>query len=319
MAQQVHEGAGPGRDPQVEAALQMLAAGLARDGAQTAFAVLERASEGGSADASERLALLDALNGDDPKRWDRALDRLRRAAEQGSPAAQGQLRLLSGAETASEDWAALRARASIAALTEAPGRKALSERPWARTVERFASPAECEWLIATGRNWLEGATVFDTAGKRTNDANRTNRSAGLWVHNMDLVTQVIRARISAATRLPLAWFEPPQVLHYASGQEFRAHHDFLDPANEGHRRQIARGGQRILTFLLYLNDGYAGGETCFPRADLIFKGRAGDALFFANVDREGRPDPLTVHEGRAPASGEKWLLSQWICDRPPLR
>jgi prolyl 4-hydroxylase len=263
------------------------------------------------------------MSDDDPVRWDRALERLQRAAEQGSDSARRQLRLLSGGapETAvaDGDWAALRVHVSIAALTEPPERKALSQRPWVRTAERFASAAECDWLIALGRRWLESATVFDASGKRTNDAYRTNSSAGLWVHNMDLVTEVIRARISAATKLPLPWFEPPQILHYAPGQEFRVHHDFLDPANEGHRRQIARGGQRILTFLLYLNDGYIGGETYFPRADLMFRGRAGDALFFANVDREGRPDQLTVHEGRAPLSGEKWLLSQWICDRPPIR
>ena len=31
----------------------------------------------------------------------------------------------------------------------------------------------------------------------------------------------------------------------------------------------------------------------------------------------GCPDPLTVHAGRPPASGEKWIFSQWIRDRVP--
>ena len=71
------------------------------------------------------------------------------------------------------------------------------------------------------------------------------------------------------------------------------------------------------TFLLYLNDGYEGGETDFPSAGLSFKASTGDALFFANVTREGRPDPLGLHAGRPPLSGEKWILSQWIRDRVP--
>ena len=71
------------------------------------------------------------------------------------------------------------------------------------------------------------------------------------------------------------------------------------------------------TFLLFLNEEFEGGETTFPAAGLSFRGRTGDALFFANVTRDGRPDPLTLHAGRPPTSGEKWILSQWIRERPP--
>jgi prolyl 4-hydroxylase len=73
----------------------------------------------------------------------------------------------------------------------------------------------------------------------------------------------------------------------------------------------------VATFLAYLNDGYVGGETDFPRAGLRFKGAAGDALMFANVDLQGRPEPLSLHAGLPPGSGEKWVLSQWIRDRAP--
>jgi len=30
----------------------------------------------------------------------------------------------------------------------------------------------------------------------------------------------------------------------------------------------------------------------------------------------GKPDPLSEHAGLPVTSGEKWLLSQWIRDRP---
>ena len=68
----------------------------------------------------------------------------------------------------------------------------------------------------------------------------------------------------------------------------------------------------MVTFLLYLNDDYEGGETCFPRISWQHKGRKGDAMFFWNVDAQGQPDPKTLHEGSAPTKGEKWVLSQWI-------
>jgi hypothetical protein len=64
-----------------------------------------------------------------------------------------------------------------------------------------------------------------------------------------------------------------------------------------------------------LNEGYAGGETDFPRIGYRFKGRTGDALVFGNVEPSGKPDPRTMHAGLPPTSGEKWLLSQWVRDR----
>jgi hypothetical protein len=37
---------------------------------------------------------------------------------------------------------------------------------------------------------------------------------------------------------------------------------------------------------------------------------------FFNVLPSGEPDYLTVHAGLPPRTGVKWLLSQWIRDRP---
>ena len=110
--------------------------------------------------------------------------------------------------------------------------------------------------------------------------------------------------------------EPPQILHYAPGQELKAHFDFLrGNSHAGYGRDGQYHGDRVVTFLLYLNDGYEGGETDFPRAKLRYKGRKGDALFFANL-RSGEPDPASLHCGTPILQGEKWLFSQWIHDRP---
>jgi len=139
----------------------------------------------------------------------------------------------------------------------------------------------------------------------------------LRLGEMNVVTEVIRNRISAATKLPVPLFEPSQILHYSVGQRFRPHHDFLDPANAAYHETLNRFGQRIATFLIYLNDGYEGGETSFPKVGLKVRADQGDALFFANVTQDGAPDPATLHAGLPPTSGEKWVFSQWIRDRFP--
>ena len=59
-----------------------------------------------------------------------------------------------------------------------------------------------------------------------------------------------------------------------------------------------------------------GGETHFPHLELKVSPRAGDAVAWANVDAEGAPNPLSLHEGLPPAPGEeKVVINVWIADR----
>ncbi len=107
------------------------------------------------------------------------------------------------------------------------------------------------------------------------------------------------------------------VLHYSPGQQFEPHYDFLDLDIPGYASDVAENGQRVATFLLYLNDDYQGGETDFPKLGFRHKGRKGDALLFWSVASSGDPDTRTLHAGRPPASGEKWVFSQWLRQRAP--
>lgn len=57
--------------------------------------------------------------------------------------------------------------------------------------------------------------------------------------------------------------EDIQVLRYEPGQKYDPHYDyFADKVN------IARGGHRIATVLMYLTDVAKGGETVFPEAEV---------------------------------------------------
>jgi prolyl 4-hydroxylase len=112
----------------------------------------------------------------------------------------------------------------------------------------------------------------------------------------------LNQRIAAATATAAAQGEPLQVLRYDVGQEFRPHSDALshDP------------NQRVLTTLVYLNQGYEGGETAFVQTGLAFRGAPGEALIFRNVDARGRPDPRATHAGLPVRRGVKFLASRWI-------
>jgi len=285
------------------------------------------AAKAGSAEATHLLAVLSASGVMAPQSWRDALAYLERSAELGSRRAQAELAMLAGdsnlaAAIAAGDvssapsWEKLRRSVDVRKWLTAPQPRAVSNSPRIVIVERFASAEECDWLIAQGRPYLRQAQTDDPAtGMGRYEQSRTNSSAELGLSETDLVTHLIRARISALAGPPVMAFEGTAILHYSVGQQFFPHFDFLDTDAPGYARQVAEFGQRVLTFLGYLNDGYGGGETDFPKLGWRYKGRKGDGLFFWNVQPNGQPDRQTLHAGLAPTQGEKWLLSQWVRGR----
>lgn len=285
--------------------------------------LLVEASNKGGADAAKRVAVLCGAGACTPQSWPLAFDYLLLAAERGDAAARAQLVLLSAdAELAAHARAGrvelgmlqkLRETIDVARLIAAPPMRVISVNPRIAVIEKFADEAMCNWLIERARPILRPARVYnvEAPGARLEDA-RTNSDADFDIVQTDVGVLIMRERMAAVTRIPPTAMENTAVLHYSIGQQFRRHYDFLQPHLASHAEDLARRGQRILTFLVYLNEGYEGGETEFPLLDIKYKGRKGDALCFRNVMPDGSPDRQTLHAGLAPTAGEKWLLSQWI-------
>ena len=97
----------------------------------------------------------------------------------------------------------------------------------------------------------------------TYTAGRANSDFIMDIVQADVVLSLRRARISAFVGLPTVCVEPPQILHYAIGQELKPHFDFLQRTTPA---APAYQGDRAATFLLYLNDGYEGGARPTSRA-----------------------------------------------------
>jgi hypothetical protein len=269
-----------------------------------------RAADKGDATAFHLLAVLAAEGLGVAQDWNTALDRLTRAAALGYAPAQGQLQLLAG--EGGTDWARLRAAIDVPSLLKTPPLQWHSTAPRVAVVEHFLPPAMCDWLIARAAPELQRATVFNSADGTTARAQmRTNSGFGVETHRMDVVIALLRARIASLTGLPVAGFEDASILHYAVGERYTAHFDFFSLL-PSFANEIALGGQRVLTFLVYLNDDFEGGETDFPTLGWRYRGTKGDALFFWNVGTDGLPDRRTLHAGLAPTRGEKWLYSQWV-------
>lgn len=290
-------------------------------------ALLGRAAEAGGAEAAARVAVLAGLGLGRPQSWENALDWLQTAAERGDVLARGQLALLTAdakaAEAAGkpdappETWGQARETIQIADWLTPPTPKDIFETPRVQVFEGFATPAVCDWVSSRAAARLTPGRVYDAEkGGRREDAMRTSSGAGFSLIDADVVLMLLRARMAAAASMDPVTFEPFNVLRYAVGQRYEPHYDFLNPEVPALAEALALQGQRVATFLVYLNDDYEGGETAFPELDWSLKANRGDGLLFFNVDAKGAPDPRTLHAGLPPASGEKWLLSQWIRDKP---
>ncbi|MBX3703807.1 MAG: 2OG-Fe(II) oxygenase [Steroidobacteraceae bacterium] len=263
-------------------------------------ALVSEAARQGMPEALALMALLATLSGD----WNSAMRLMRDAAARGHPLAREQLALLEGPSgPAAEAWQAL------------PQTHWLSESPRIGVIEAFLARPVCDWIVARARPKLEAVRVKDPLRGAQKAEYRSNSGAGFSLLESDLVLQRVNARVALAAGLPLANQEPANVLHYLPGEEYRPHHDFVTRSAQN-EAELRACGQRAATLLVYLNDDCAGGETEFPELGLRYRGRAGDALLFYNLTPEGEPDPRTLHAGLPPASGEKWLYSKWIRQRP---
>jgi hypothetical protein len=249
--------------------------------------------------------------------WPRALDYLQRAAELGFAPAQSQLRLLSG-DRLGTDWKALRRAIDIPAWRRCPPTRTLCEDPLIQAVPGLLPPALCDMMIDAARSRLGPARIYDehSGGLVVRDSRR-NSAAEFTVTDMDVALLAVRERLCAPTGLPALQADGFQVLHYKVGERFTPHFDFFEPGSAGNDLTLAQSGQRAFTILVYLNEeGLEGGETDFPRLGLSHRGAKGDALMFRNLDAQGRPDRRTLHAGLSPTAGEKWVLTQWVRDRP---
>jgi predicted 2-oxoglutarate/Fe(II)-dependent dioxygenase YbiX len=284
------------------------------------MALLLPAVERGDADAMCLLAALKGAGAWTQQSWPDALDLLQASAERGWRDARLQLALLAsdaalaakihGNADEPDLWRRAKESIDLQSWVVPPEPRQVHESPRIWTVENFASPALCDWMVSRARGKLKPAMLFDGKEAKLN-ANRTNSDFVFDIVESGVVMLLVRFRVSAVTQLPIPNMEPPQIFHYALGQEIGAHYDFLFDGTHGYGRTGSYQGDRLATFLLYLNDDYEGGELEFPKVKFRYRGRKGDGIFFAS-QVSGKPDKMSLHAALPVTGGEKWILSQWI-------
>jgi hypothetical protein len=81
------------------------------------------------------------------------------------------------------------------------------------------------------------------------------------------------------------------------------------------KKHYEKGGQRVGTVILYLNDVESGGETFFPRLRIVEQAKTGKMLYF-KYDYDAGVNMKTTHKGMPVEKGEKWIATIWIRQFP---
>ena len=179
----------------------------------------------------------------------------------------------------------------------------LSIAPRILLFREFLSHAEADYLVALATPRFQPAlVVHPVTRQQIPDPIRTSNIAAFPLALEQPAIHAINRRIAAASLTDVQAGEPLTVLRYQPGQQYRAHLDTLPSVSN----------QRHATMLIYLNEGYAGGETYFPKIGVKFRACKGDALLFYNLRDDGQPNPMTLHEGMVVSSGEKLVASRWM-------
>jgi len=174
------------------------------------------------------------------------------------------------------------------------------------------SPEECDQLIALSKPKLKPSTIVENETGEEKVIGERSSEGAFFLREENALVRKIESRLAKLMHLPIENGEGIQILHYVKGAEYRPHYDFFAPESPGGAVHMQKGGQRVATLVMYLNDVESGGETIFPEIDFSVAPRKGSAVYFSYCDATAKLDRLTLHGGAPVKRGEKWIATKWV-------
>ena len=141
------------------------------------------------------------------------------------------------------------------------------------------------------------------------------KSQTYWLSKQDPVAKKIISKVCQINGHKIEQCEDIQVVKYEPNGYYREHHDSC--CDEGDAcKEFNKDGNRILTMVVYLNDGFEGGSTRFPNLNKEFKPPKYSGILFYPMNKNGdKCHDLSLHAGMPITSGEKYIANVWIRDK----
>lgn len=186
------------------------------------------------------------------------------------------------------------------------------KKPVVAVFDNLLSLEECDELVRLSSAKLTRSTIVDpTTGKSEVIEARSSYGTFFTLNENPFIATLDR-RIATVMNWPIENGEGIQILNYKIGGEYKPHFDYFSWDEPGSEIHLARGGQRVSTLVMYLNDVEEAGETIFPSIGLSITPKKGSALYFEYCNSQGQVDPLTLHGGTPVAAGSKWIATKWM-------
>lgn len=180
------------------------------------------------------------------------------------------------------------------------------------TVPALFTTEECANILEQGKPgpWL-AATVNAESGRVVDTRIRSSTTAVLRDPALaDELFRRIRPHVPARMTTEMGdrgrigmdvvgIYLPLRIYRYEVGQQFGLHQD-QSYAGEG-------GTQSLLTLMVYLNEGFSGGETDFPEQSRTIVPKTGESLLFQHK---------LLHAGKPVTEGTKYVLRSDVLYRP---
>lgn len=152
---------------------------------------------------------------------------------------------------------------------------------------------------------LKRAYVINTKTLKAETADyRVSKSAWL-IDNEHESFPLLTKQLEAITNLSMDTAELWQIANYGIGGQYDPHYDFG-------KSEDMSNGNRIATWLYYLEVAEQGGATVFTKLKTKVQPRRGSAVFWLNLLPSGDGDYRTRHAACPVLLGTKWVSNKWL-------
>jgi prolyl 4-hydroxylase len=175
-------------------------------------------------------------------------------------------------------------------------------------IPHFLTKEECQTLIELAQDRLYPSKVLRDGGDIQDVNARNSKQCFLKDDDHELVKNISQC-IANRTKTDIKLQEQLQVVKYDPDGFFTPH---FDAFNTDGSKQKGVWGDRYITFIMYLNDNFRGGETFFPTANETIVPEMCKAALFYNITKDGVLIQESMHSGMKVKRGVKWIANKWI-------